>query len=146
MKIAIPVNLEDVKESKPVPAGKYQLTVASVDETVTKAGAPQLKVSIGIDGHDDAPNLTHFVSIPSAGDEKAAIKALFLTRFLSAFKIPYDSSGFDLDDFPGAVANCEVALSEPDENGNVYNRLNLPRLPNEASTGASAHRAPPPKR
>jgi hypothetical protein len=143
MKIEIPTNLQEVREAQPVPNGKYDLTIASVEESKTQAGLPQLRVSIGIDGHDDAPNLTHFVSLPSAGDDKSTAKALFLARFLEAFNIAYDASGFDTDDLPGATARLEVTLSEPNADGNVYNRLVLPRLKNEPS-GQGARRAPPP--
>ena len=141
MKVTIPVDLGGVVEAKPVPAGKYDLTIASVDEGKTQKGFPQLKASVGIDGHDDAPNVTHFVSLPSPGDEKAQAKALFLKRFLEAFKIPHEGMGFDTDDFPGAKATLELTLSEPDENGNVYNRIMLPKL---VEAGAGGRKAPPP--
>lgn len=141
MKVSIPVDLGSVVESKPVPAGKYDLTVAGVEEGKSQKGMPQLKVSIGINGHDDAPNVSHYVSLPSPGDEKSQAKALFLKRFLEAFKIPHDGGGFDTDDFPGATASLELILSEPDDNGNVYNRLNLPRLQDANATG---RKAPPP--
>lgn len=143
MKVTIPVNLGDVKESKPVPAGKYDLTIASVEDTKSQAGKPQLRVSIGIDGHDDAPNLTHFVSLPSPGDEKAQAKALFLKRFLAMFSIPHEDMAFDTDDFPGASAKgAEVSLSEPDDNGRVYNRLIVPYMQEDGANGG--RKAPPP--
>lgn len=150
MRVQIPVNLSEVKESRPVPAGKYGLTIASIEDTKSKAGAPMFVISIGIDGHDDAPNLTHYMSQPQEGGDpkKEGFKALAMARFLEAFKIPHDSSGFDTDDFPGATATCALSLSEPDDNGNVYNRLDLPRLKEEpkAGGGASPNRASPPKR
>jgi hypothetical protein len=149
MRISLNTNLAEIKESRPVPAGKYGLTIASVEEGKSKSGLPQLKVSIGIDGHDDAPNVSHYISLPSAGDEKSAAKALFLARFLALFNIGYDADGFDTDDLPGATATGELTLSEPDDNGNVYNRLNPPRLKDEPSAqGAAAGRVSPkpPKR
>ena len=126
----IAVNLSEVTESKPVPNGVYNLTIASVDEMVSQKGLPQLKVSIGIDGQPESPNVTHFVSLPSSKDEpdKAKYKSLFLARFLALFKIPSDESGFDLDDFLGATARAELTLSEPNDNGDVYNRLQVPKM------------------
>lgn len=142
----IPINLNDVQESKPVPAGRYTLTIASAEEAKSHSGKPQIKVSIGISGHDGSPNVSHYVSLPSGDDDqqKANAKALFLKRFLALFKIPYDASGFSVDDFPGATADAELSLSEPDDNGNVYNRLQLPRL--KSDVGAATAGAPkPPK-
>lgn len=147
MRVQIPVNLDEVKESRPVPTGKYGLTIASVEDTKSKAGAPMLVVSIGIDGHADAPNVTHYMTTPQEGGDpkKEGYKALMIARFLDAFKIPHDSSGFDTDDFPGATATCSLLLSEPSEDGRVFNRLDLPQLREEPSKGG-ANRASPPKR
>ena len=142
MKISIPINLSELKEAKPVANAKYNLTIASVEEGESGAGLPQLKASIAIDGHDDAPNITHFISLPSAGDPKSQAKAIFLARFLLAFNIPFDAEGFDLDDFPNAVGEgLELTLSKPDDNGNVYNRIMLPKLPDEE--GARTAPRPP---
>lgn len=147
MKVSIPVSLADVKEPRPVPAGKYDLTIASCEDAKSKAGKPQLIVSIGIDGHDDAPNVTHYVSLPSSGDEKNEAKALFLTRFLEAFNISHEDMEFDTDDFAGATARLELTLGEPDDNGNVYNRLNLPKLKDNTGSSGGGRVAPkPPKR
>lgn len=145
----IPLNLNEVQESRPVPNGRYDLVVASAEETTSKAGAPQIKVSLGIEGHDTAPNVSHYISLPGSGDEpnKAQFKALLLKRFLTAFNIPFDSDGFNVDDFPGATARCELTMSEPDDNGNVYNRLQLPRIASEGNEGvARSTAAKPPRR
>ena len=144
----VAINLDDIQESKPVAAGRYGLTIASAEEAVSQKGLPQIKVSIGIDGHDDAPNVTHYVSLPSAQDEpdKAKAKGLFLKRFLVAFNIPHSANGFDVNSFPGATADLELSLSEPDDSGNVYNRLQLPRLKTEGAGSASKAVAKPPKK
>lgn len=146
----IPVNLNDAVESKPVKPARYNLTITQVDETVTKEkGTPQLLVNIAVDGHDDAPTIRHYMSLPTNGDEpkSASFKILLIRRFCSLFSLPYDDSGFDTDAWPGATANmAEVTLSEPDANGNIYNRLNVPRLREEATTNAGGRSTPkPPK-
>ena len=145
-KVNIPVDLGRVQEAKPVPAGKYDLTIASVEETKSQKGFPQLVVNIGIDAHPEAPNLRHYVSLPSAGDEKAEMKALFLKRFLQGFNIPHEGMSFDTDDFPGARASLELTLSEPDDSGNVYNRLIVPKSRDEGTAGGGRKAPPPPKR
>jgi len=143
MRISIPINLSELKEAKPVPNGRYGLTIASVEEGESQKGLPQLKASVAIDGHDDSPNITHFISLPSPNDDKSEAKAIFLARFLTTFSIPFDEGGFDLDDFPGAAAdNVEVTLSKPDDSGNVYNRIVLPKLPD--SDEPKGRTAPPP--
>jgi len=142
----IPLNLNDVQEPKPVPNGRYALTIASAEQGVSKNGNDQIRVSIGIEGHLDAPNVTHYISIPGKADEKqkADFKLLMLKRFLTAFNIPFDDNGFSVDSFIGARAECELTLSEPDDGGNIYNRLMLPKV---TSSGNGAKPAPkPPKR
>lgn len=145
----IAINLNDVAESKPVPAGRYGLTIASAEAMKSQKGADMLKVSIGIDGHDTAPNISHFISFPSGDDDagKANFKALMCKRFLVAFGIPGDAEGFDTDDFPGSTADLELGLSEPNDTGDVYNRLVLPKLKDEgANVPSTKGRASPPKR
>lgn len=142
----IAVNLNDVTEPKPVPVSTYDLTIASVEEGKSKEKQrPQLIVSIGIDQHPEAPNVTHFVSLPSGDDEprSAQFKALMLKRFLTLFNIPMDSDGgFDTEDFPGAKARAELGLSEPNESGDTYNRLVVPKMRGEASKGAAVPKPP----
>lgn len=146
----IGINLNEVQESRPVPAGRYGLTIATAEVTKSKAGKDQIVASIGIDGHTDSPNINQYISLPNGDDEpsKAQFKALMVKRFLSAFGIPGGADGFDTDDFFGAQADLEVGLSEPNDNGDVYNRIVLPKLKDEgggAPTGKVAT-AKPPKR
>jgi len=144
----IPLNLNDVQESRPVPAGRYNLVVASAEEAVSQKGAPQIKVSIGIEGHETAPNVSHYISLPAPGDEpaKANFKGLLLKRFLVAFKIPFNAEGFDVQDFAGSAAAADLTLSEPDDSGNIYNRLQLPRLASEGDAPVGKGSGKPPKR
>jgi hypothetical protein len=135
------VNLKDVQESKPVPGGKrYDLTIAEAEFNEEKN---YIRVSVGIDDHLDSPNIAHFCSLPKADDDerKAGFKALMLKRFLVAFNIPHDEDGFEVEDFAGAQAELEVRLSDPDDNGNVYNRIVLPKVQDEEAE----QEAPPAK-
>lgn len=147
----IPINLGDLQEAKPVPLARYDLTITSCDETKTKEKqTPQFRISIAIDGHDDAPNVTHFVGIPSEKDEPktAEFKGLLLKRFLTLFGIPLSNDTEQLaNSMPGAKARgVEVGLSEPTESGDVYNRFVVPKLKGEAQGGAVKGAAPtPPK-
>lgn len=139
------INLNDVSEPRPVANGQYDLVIASVEETTTKEkGKPQLRVSIGIGGHDDAPNVTHFVGLPTDGDEprSAQFKSLLLKRFLTMFSIPFGPEGFSLDDFPGATARGELTI---DESGD-YNRLVVPKMHGEGEVRTTGGAPKPPKR
>lgn len=146
----IPIDVGAAQESKPVPTGIYDLQIADAQETKSQKGAPQFKISIAVIGHDDAPNVTHFVSLPSEADEpgKQQFKVLLLKRFLTLFKLPIPNA-IDTEKMAmgmvGAKAKAEVTLGEPDkESGNVYNRLVVPRLANEGAAKESV--PPPPKR
>ena len=139
----IDVNFDEVVEPTPLAKGRYpvQITAAQVKETgpnSKRPGSPQIVVTVGFTGpskeEQNAPTVNHYISLPHPDDEAKTnnFKALQLKRFLEAFKIPYDSNGIDLDEITfkmiGAEADLEVGLSEPDDNGNVYNRLVMPRI------------------
>lgn len=139
----IPVNFDEAVEPKPVPKGRYdlQITECNVVKTGEKSknpGRDQYKASIAILGHENAPNITQFISLPHEDDERSSanFKALLLKRFLVAFGVRFDSNGIDVEgtamEMVGCTAsNIEVDLSEPDDNGNVYNRIIVPKLRDE---------------
>ncbi len=135
----IPVNFDDAVEAKPAQPGRYPLQITKCEVAKTgpnsaTPGSPMFKVTIGFEGDANVPNITHFATLPKEDDlpEKARGKALFLKRFLTLFNVPYDRGGIDTEqlamDMVGCSANVEVTLSEPDENGNIYNRINIPRI------------------
>lgn len=139
----IPVNFDDAVEPQPAAAGRYELQIlkaqlAESGPNSKNPGSPQFRVTIGFANGDNHPNIMQFISLPNENDppETANYKALQLKRFLVAFNVPFDSNGIDTErvsmDMIGAVASLEVSLSDPDENGNVYNRIQVPRLRSEA--------------
>lgn len=133
----INMKLGDVTEPKAVPAGRYGLTVTTAEKRNAKEAGKgdNIEVNIGIDGHLDAPNVRHFISLPHPNDDpkKANFKMLMLKRFLVQFGIPHNDDGFAVEDFAGATAQGELGLSDPEESksGDIYNRLKLDRLPTE---------------
>ena len=151
----IPLNLNEVQEPKPVSLGRYELQITGCEEGKSREKQkPQFRVSIAIEGHDDAPNITHFISIPSEDDEPGALqfKAILLKRFLTLFKIPFNGESLDTEqlamEMVGARANAEVGLDKEKDSqgnekpdGNVYNRLVVPRMKGEAQgTKATAQK------
>lgn len=136
------LNFDDVVESKPLPKGRYpvQITAAQVKESGPNSknpGRPLIEVTVGFTGPSKeeqvAPTVRHYISLPHEDDEQKSydFKLLMLKRFLVAFNLPLDRS-FDPEATAfaaiGQTADLEVDLTEPDDNGNVYNRLVLPRL------------------
>lgn len=157
----IPINLNDIQEPKPVPVGRYELMVTNAEVQQSKNNKPQFRVSIGIEGHDDAPNISHYISLPMEGDEpnKAMFKALMLKRFLTLFGQTIPSNGIDTEAMAmamvGARATAEVGLDKAkDSDGNekpdgeTYNRLVVPKMRGEgdSKTGTGRVAPPPPKR
>lgn len=156
-KISIPMNLKETPESRPVPVGTYDLTIATVEQQKSKnSGKDQLKVSIGIDEFPTAPNVGHWISFPDGDDDvdKAKFKALQMRRFLEAFGIPYEVDGtntsFDTDDFPGAKARMGLTVDSQEGSEETYNRLRLPKIKEDGGNAAGgkgkATRLSPPKR
>ena len=151
----IPVDLDGIKEMKPVPLGKYSLLIVSVDEVDSKKGKPQFDISISIDGHDDAPNIRHFMSLPAEGDEPKAFKfkALMLKRFCALFKVPLNGSSIDTTALamalPSHRAVAEVTMDKETDSegkekpgGRTFNRIVVPYLEDGGSSGGRV--APPP--
>lgn len=137
----IPVNLDDAVEPQPVGEGSYNLQITKCDLQDSKAGKPMFRVSIGFPDEPNTPNMTQFISLPSEEDEPstAEFKALMLKRFLHLFNISYDPKGIDTEkmamEMVGASAQgAHVTLGEPNENGDVYNQLTVPRIREEGKS------------
>lgn len=148
----IPMNLNDVDEAKPVAHGRYDLVIAACEITKTKEKQKdQFRVQMAIEGHDDAPNVFEYVQIPDLDDEQKArdFKALLLRRFLTLFGVKIDPAGFDPEPLAMELvgARCNAELKQEEYNGNISNKLVVPRLKAEESPGASnVGRGSPPKR
>lgn len=138
----VDINFDDAQEAKPASAGMYTLQITSAKEGQTGPnskvpGSPQLIFSLGFVDEPNVPNITQFISLPNSEDDKksADFKALLLKRFLVHFGIPFDRSGIDTErlcmEAIGCSAQTEVKRTEPDDSGNVYNRVVIPRLRDE---------------
>jgi hypothetical protein len=137
--ISMNTSFSAVNEQQPVASGRYTVRVVSADpDYVGQTGKSSIKLQLSIDEHDDAPLISHFISLPSEGDDsdKAAFKMLMMKRFLVAFSVPFEDNGFDPAELVGTSATVDVVLGEPDAKGNVYNQLGfLPKLRDEVSGG-----------
>lgn len=142
----IPVNFDDAVEPQVAPAGRYNLQITECKVTKTGPNSkvpdmPQFRVSIGFPENHEYQNFSQFISIPNEYDEpdKARFKALLIKRFCGLFNVPLQHDGIDLERLPmemvGATAYAEVGLSDPNDNGDVFNTLKVPKLRGEPQRG-----------
>lgn len=139
----LPENLNDIAEPKPAPVGTYELQITAAEERVTgenskHPGAPMIRVTLGFtDTELNAPNIGHFITLPYEGDDNTAFKLLMLKRFLSHFKTPYTSNLEELClSLVGQSALTEVGLGTPNETGDVFNNIRIPKWRDEVTGGS----------
>ncbi|HEX6826448.1 MAG TPA: hypothetical protein VF077_09050 [Nitrospiraceae bacterium] len=148
----ININLNQAEEAKPVVAGFYDLTIAAAEKKFTKENKPQFRVQIAIDGHDDAPNVFEYVPSPDPDldtDKKSLdFKVLLLARFCRLFKIPVSDEGYNPDDLVQQMVGCtaRAELKVEEYEGNLSNKLVVPRLTEEKGVAGAAGKGSPPKR
>lgn len=148
----IAINLDDTKEAAPAPKGSYelQITGAQVTETGQNSkhpGTPMIKFTLGFTDPDvNAPNILHYMVFPYDGQtEYLNLTLLGIKRFLVHFGIPYGTDGIDPEaiafEAVGKVATCNVDLGEPNESGDVYNKLGmLPKIREETQKKVAGKR------
>lgn len=144
----ITVDTTAAQEPKPVAMGRYDLTIASCEEALSKEKQnPMFKCRVNIDGHDDAPSILHTVMIPQTSEDVKGFQGLMFKRFMTTFGVKLDPAGIDTEkiamELIGARATG-VEVVQQEYEGNVSNKINLPRLKDEAA--ASKGRGSPPKR
>lgn len=145
----INVNANDAQEAKPVPAGRYNLTIGSCEHKLSKEkNNPGLSCRINIDGHADAPSILFWSGIPTTPEEvKSFYPGTTFKRFMSAFGQKIDPAGFDPEQLAlqliGATASGIEVLQEM-YNDEPQNKINLPKVSEDGA--ASKGRGSPPKR
>lgn len=142
----IPMNLDEAVETQPVARGNYlcQITGAKVGESGENSkhpGSPLIKVTIGLPDEPNASVIQHYLSLPFEGDENAKFKTLMVKRFAVAFNVPLGDGGIDPEDFAremiGQTATLEVTQREPNDNGDIFNEVKIPRLRGEEQQKAA---------
>jgi len=140
----INMDLGGAVEPKPVPGGtKYDLVVSDQEPHHNdKSGKDSIKVTIGIVGHEDAPSIRQFLSLPhpTDGDASRNFKLLMIKRFLSAFNIPFEDNGFNPEDLVGAKGLVELGLETSDDGKYTQNTLVLPKLTDGSEEAANTPR------
>ena len=151
----INLNLNDVKETTAAPKGSYelQITGAQCQETGQNSkhpGTPMIKFTLGFtDTEVESPTFRHYMVFPYEGQtDHLNLTLLGIKRFLVHFGIPYGEDVLDTEAIAfesiGKIATCDVDLTEPNDSGDVYNKLGyLPKLREELQGGKGK---PPAKR
>ena len=89
----------------------------------------------------NSASFSHFMVFPYEGQtEYLNLTMLGIKRFLVHFGIPFDNEGLDTEALAfeaiGKVAKCNVDVTEPNDNGDIYNKLGyLPKLREELQGG-----------
>jgi hypothetical protein len=120
-------------EPSPVPEGSYDLRIANCEAKDSKAGKPMYQMMMIVEDNEypNAQPINFFLSIPQPNDDQKTMqfKMQNIKRFLTAFDIPFEASGFNDEDVVGATARqISVTQTEPTEEGLVYNEMHLPRV------------------
>lgn len=127
----IKVPLDDAKEQEAVPEGEYDLRIVKAEDGESKKGNPMTTVMIAIENSGiPNPNIVrHWLTYPDDNTpaDQRNMRLLDIKRFLTAFGVPTEDGGFNSDDLPGQTARCFLSQEEGDD-GQIYNRLRLPRL------------------
>ena len=123
--INLGTDLNEVKEPEAVPEAMYDLVINKVMNKEVNGVLTGLNVIIGIEGHMDAADVFHHISLPVDDDdeEKAKFKMRFLKKFVTLFSLPFTADGIDPVDFPGATARGKLGLKEYE--GIVSNKIIL---------------------
>lgn len=127
----INLNITKTDEPRAMSEGHYELEILGIPSTnPSKAGKPMITCKLGFRDHPEALPFYHRIVLPDGEDEPrtAEFKSLMLRRFLEQFSIPYNETGFNVEDFNGAHARGFVALGEPDNSGTRWNELRVDRM------------------
>jgi hypothetical protein len=123
--------LGSVKEPQAVPEGIFELRIIKFEEGESKKGNAMTTVYIKVEdaAYPNAAIIRHWITQPAHDTpaDQRQMRLLDLKRFLTAFGIPFEEDAYNTDDFQGATARCNLKQEEGDD-GNLYNRLVLPRL------------------
>lgn len=121
-----------VKEPEAVPEGEYDLRIVKATRKESKKGNMMTEIFIRIedDAYPNAALVRHYLIDVDKESPPAqqSMRKLDTKRFLAAFGIRHEDNGYDDEDLAGATAHCMLVQEEDDRNGELQNRLRLPRL------------------
>lgn len=137
----IQMPLGDVKESAPVPEGKYDLQIVKAVEEASKAhreangedADPNMLHCTFAIKSDEYPNASLFSSwfmYPEGEDENVdQMRMREINRLLYWFNIPHQPDGFDVDDVEGCEGENVPVGQDVTNTGRTVNTLALEYIP-----------------
>lgn len=123
----IDMNLGDVPEVELLPEDRYTVRI---EDAEMKQGGPgkadRISIRVTVDGHPNTDTIFHSLFLPGPDDDdrKRNFKLRAIMKFCDIFEIPYKSSGFNIEEFPGSAA--DVLIVQEDYEGTTSNRLRVP--------------------
>ena len=124
-------SLDDITEGEVVPEGEYDLKIIKAAEKESQKGNDMVALTIKIDDSDypNAKLVGHWLLSPDGAEPDVAyIRKLEYKRFCVCFDLPFDC---EVEDMVGSTGRAMLVQEEGDD-GEMYNRLRLPRLPKES--------------
>ncbi len=123
--------IADAQEPVALTDGVHNMRIAKASHGAGKGDPTKFRVEVMLDCPEepDKNAVFFYIGDPNPeGDPKAEnFKALMAKRFLTHFDIPFDDTGFDLDDFFGKTADTRVVTTK-DKEGRVNTNLDLPPI------------------
>ena len=129
MPIEMPVGMDDIQESLPLPEGMHHLRIRSVEEGVAADGVtPQARIQFVKDEDPSAQPIRFWLTWPKPDDtpEGASFKRLQIAR-MQAMIGKSETDPFDGDAFLDKEFDLNVTQRTLD-NGTMVNDLFLPKL------------------
>jgi hypothetical protein len=143
--------IADAKEDLCVPEGAYDLEIIAAELKTSRKAAEKgeednmIQVMIRIDSEEYPNASTLFHHLMLVKDPDYEYNHLWLRdqkRFLVLFGIPYEGTGFDLDDFQGATAKQVLLKVDTNDRDEEQNVLVLPKIKEEEDNEARTSRSP----
>jgi hypothetical protein len=124
------INLSEVQDQQPVPAGEYRLELKKCNvKKSKKSDNHYINAMYIIEGEKDAPPVFDMVIIP---DDSQEYKSLFERRmkdFYEAHGLPLDGSEVDLEAIEGNSIEAILSEEEASDDNEACNRIKRYILP-----------------
>jgi len=135
--------LGDAKEPELLPETKTNLVVEDVHTYESEKNGrtiTRIRHNVEDERYEDANAIMHWMSHPMEDDEPETARLLVLQmkRYLIMTGVPFEATGFNEEDLYGASFEADVIIDENEDSGEQFNKLVLPRLPEEHGGKAKA--------
>jgi len=128
--------LGDAKEPQLLPETRTTLVVDDVHTYESdKNGRTITRIRHNVDDerYTECNAVMHWLSYPMEDDEPETARLLTrgLKRYLVMSGVPFEAEGFNEEDLYGASFEANIIQDENEESGEVFNKIVVPRLPED---------------